>query len=178
MSPFLLSYVPPHTPRPIYCPSWPEADLPLSVLILTCSQDWVSAIFCMYTKYGDVGYYSLLTAWSISLNIFRVFGVLALSLQGLNLVQVQVKLKSINTFHVALQRGFISEESCGAACVPKAHSRAGGYGWSAQVGIISDWWTSLAGAEPWLSCISVPFSWWYCHVCISGLSTLSTSPFC
>lgn len=116
MSPFLLSYVPPHTPHPIYCPSWLEAGIPLFAMLLTCSQDWVSAIFCMYTRYRGVGYYSLLTACSISLNIFRAFGVLALSLQGLSLVQVQAKFESINTFQAALQRGFISEENWSCLC--------------------------------------------------------------
>lgn len=77
---------------------------------------WVSAVFCMYTGYGDVGYYSLLTACSISLNIFRAFGVLALSLQSLSLVQVQAKFESINTFQAALQRGFISEENWSCLC--------------------------------------------------------------
>lgn len=43
-------------------------------------------------------------------------------------MQVQVKFKSINTFQVVLQGRFISEESCGAVCVPKAHCKAGGYG--------------------------------------------------
>lgn len=68
-SPYLLSFL-----------TW-SCYLPLCDAINIsgkCSQDWVSAGFCVYAKYGDVGYYSLLTACSISLNIFRAFGVLAL----------------------------------------------------------------------------------------------------
>lgn len=104
-SPYLLSFL-----TWSWCPPLCNAINMLSGLF------WVSAVFCMYTRYGGVGYYSLLTACSISLNIFRAFGVLALSLQGLSLLQVQAKFESINTLQAALQRGFISEENWSCLC--------------------------------------------------------------
>lgn len=108
MSPFLFSYVPCHTlPYLLSFLTWSWYP-PLCDAISILSGLSFCFFFACTPNMEILGYYSLLTACSISLNIFRAFGILALSLQGLSLVQVQVKFKSLNTFQVALQRRFIS----------------------------------------------------------------------
>lgn len=175
VSPFLLGFVSPRTPQPAYRPCWCKDRKALFLMPLTCPLTVISsfcAVFRTFTKCEGIGCDSLLTAWRVSLNIFRVFGDMlslwqeggkwsALLLQGLNSVQVQVKFKLINTLQFALQRWSLSEENGGAACVPEAHSKAGGYGPSAWAGTVSDQQARPAGAEPRLSHSSILISCQY-----------------
>ena len=118
VSPFLLSFVPPHTPCPVYCPCWLEDRKPLSDAINVPSYDCFEfcAIFCMYTKYEGIGCDSLLTAWSVLLNVFGVFGdFLSLWQAGGKrlalLVQVHVKFKLINTSSLRYRRDFFQKRT-------------------------------------------------------------------
>lgn len=77
VSPLFLSFVSPRTPQAAYRPCRCRDRKALFLMLLTCPPSIIlsfCAVFCTFTKCEGVGCDSLLTAWRVSLNIFRVFG--------------------------------------------------------------------------------------------------------